>query len=93
MDNSVGSRDERDFVGGLTGPGATKGVFITTSKFTPGALNFVDNIRSPKVILIDGTQSAQLIIEHGIGVGVEATNVVKKVDRDYFDIQKDVLGF
>lgn len=87
IDNSVGSRDIRDFVGGLTGEGATKGVFITTSKFTQNAINFVNTVRSPKVILIDGTQLAQLMIEHDIGVSVEATYVVKKVDRDYFDVE------
>lgn len=87
LDNSVGSREIRDFVGGLTGEGATKGVFITTSKFTQKAVDFVNTVRNPKVILIDGTQLAQLMIEHDIGVSVEATYVVKKVDRDYFDVE------
>ncbi|HEY3321327.1 MAG TPA: restriction endonuclease [Planctomycetota bacterium] len=71
------------FVGALHGR-ANKGVFITTSSFTKEAREYADELRDLKVILIDGQDLADLMIEHGIGVSPKATYVVKKVDYDYF---------
>jgi restriction system protein len=42
-------------------------------------------MQNHKVILIDGQQLTQLIIEHNVGVNLEETYVVKKLDRDYFE--------
>ena len=36
------------------------------------------------VILIDGEQLTQLMIDHGVGVAEVATYIVKKMDLDYF---------
>ncbi len=84
--NSVGRPDIQNFAGSLAGEGALKGVFITTSHFTKSAIEFAERVPNYKIILIDGTQLARLMIEHNIGVSVEATYVVKKVDRDYFNV-------
>lgn len=84
-DHVVGRPALQAFVGSLLGAGATKGVFITTSRFSKEASDYVRNIQNLKVILLDGQQLTQLMIEHNVGVGVEATYVVKKVDRDYFE--------
>jgi len=84
--NGVGRPSVQGFVGSLMGNGGTKGVFITTSHFSKEAIEYASNLQNIRLILIDGTQLAQLMIEHDIGVSVEATYVVKKVDRDYFDI-------
>jgi len=40
-----------------------------------------------KVILIDGSRLAQLMIEHGVGVTVQQTYAIKRLDLDYFDDQ------
>ncbi|MXY28451.1 restriction endonuclease, partial [Candidatus Poribacteria bacterium] len=40
--------------------------------------------RDSKVILIDGNQLAQLMIDHNVGVSVEKTYEIKRVDSDYF---------
>jgi restriction system protein len=80
----VGSSNIRDFTGSLEGYRATKGVFITTSRFSKDAKDFVTKI-GKKVVLIDGEQLAQFMIEFGVGVTEQATYIVKKADLDYFD--------
>lgn len=81
---SVGSREIRDFVGSLVGQKANKGIFITTSGFTRDALNYVSTIPQ-KVILIDGRQLAQLMIDNDIGVSKTTSFEIKKIDSDYFE--------
>ncbi|HEY3289091.1 MAG TPA: restriction endonuclease [Anaerolineae bacterium] len=71
------------FAGSLDGQRARKGVLITTSGFTQDALDYVNRIEK-KIVLIDGEQLAQLMIDHGIGVTEVASYVVKRVDQDYF---------
>jgi restriction system protein len=79
----VGSKEIQAFVGALHGRKARKGVFITTSGVSKPAQDYVREI-SDKVILVDGTRLAELLIEHGVGVSTIATYDVKKVDTDYF---------
>ncbi|MBN1801331.1 MAG: restriction endonuclease, partial [Candidatus Lokiarchaeota archaeon] len=80
----VGAKEIRNFVGALAGQKANKGVFITTSCFTKEAVNFVQQIQQ-KVILIDGQQLAQLMIDYDIGVSLEKAYPVKRVDHDFFE--------
>jgi len=61
-------------------------VFITTSRFTKNAIDYAKSVPNLKVILIDGSQLTQLMIEHDVGVSVEKEYIVKMVDRDYFDV-------
>jgi restriction system protein len=79
----VGRPDVQAFAGSLEGARARKGVMISTSQFTPGALDYVKKIEK-KIILIDGRRLAQLMIDHGVGVSTVATYDVKRVDTDYF---------
>ena len=58
-------------------------MFITTSKFSDDAMNYVETI-DPKVILIDGQMLAELMIDHGLGTTTTATFHVKRIDSDYF---------
>ena len=80
---NVGEPPVRDFVGALDGEGVQKGVFITTSNFSPTAKNFAER-SSKRIILIDGNQLAQLMIDHNVGVSIEKTYEIKRVDSDYF---------
>lgn len=82
-ENSIGEPVIRDFVGSLAGKHANKGVFITTSHFTSGAIDFVKNIPH-KVILIDGEMLTDLMIENNIGVSGVNVYEIKKIDSDYF---------
>jgi len=79
----VGSKEIQAFVGALHGKKARKGVFITTSGFSKPAQEYVREIQD-KVILIDGSTIADLLIEHGVGLSTVATYDVKKIDTDYF---------
>jgi restriction system protein len=72
------------FAGSLMGLKARKGVLLTTSTFTRDARAYVDSIQERNIVLIDGAQLAQLMIEHDIGVSEVGRYVVKQIDSDYF---------
>lgn len=82
--NTVGRPEIQKFAGALQGKRARKGVFITTSNFSEEATQYVQYIES-KIILINGRELAQLMIEHGVGVSVSETYIIKKLDTDYFE--------
>lgn len=79
----VGRPEIQKFVGALQGQRAKKGVFITTSDFTKEAVDYVRNIDN-KVVLINGSFLANLMIDHNVGVSLAATYEIKKIDSDYF---------
>jgi restriction system protein len=79
----VGRKEIQSFVGALAGQQAHKGVFITTSDFTPDAEIYAKGL-AQKVILIDGHRLAELMIDHNIGVSVINTHHMKRIDSDYF---------
>lgn len=81
--NVVGRPEIQKFVGALAGQGAKKGIFITTSTFTKDALDY--NPRNEtKIVLIDGEQLAQLMIDFNIGCTTQQIYELKKIDNDYF---------
>lgn len=63
---------------------ARKGVFITTSRFSSEAKEYISMIEK-KVILIDGQQLAKLMVKHDLGVSTKETYQVKTIDTDYFN--------
>jgi len=83
-EGAVGRPTVQAFAGSLMGNRAGKGVLITTSQFTKEANDYVKAIQQPKIVLIDGEQLAQFMIDHDIGVADVATYRVKRVDLDYF---------
>lgn len=84
-DGQISSGDVRNFSGGMDSHGAKKGVFITTSSFTKDAKDYVTRTGEKKIVLIDGYELAQLMIDHDLGVNTTATYAVKKIDSDYFE--------
>jgi restriction system protein len=82
-DKPVGRPDVQGFAGALQGKRARKGIFITTSKFTADAKGYVESLPTT-IVLIDGVQLAQLMIEHGVGVGETGVFKILKLDEDYF---------
>ena len=82
-ENKVGRPALNAFVGSLTGEGATKGVFVTTSSFSRGAEEYVERVQQ-RIVLINGNQLARLMIKHGVGVRTRRTFVLRSVDEDYF---------
>lgn len=83
-EGTVGGPIVQGFAGALMGKKARKGIMITTSTFSSQARNFASSLDNLKIILIDGEQLAQLMIDHNVGVAEESRYVVKKVDLDYF---------
>ena len=81
---TVGRPEIQKFVGALHGQRARKGVFMTTSAFSLEARDYVSSI-DVKVVLLDGMQIANLMIDAGVGVTPFATYVVKRLDSDYFE--------
>lgn len=81
---NVGRPEVQAFVGALAGKKARKGVFITTSDFTREAREYVLGLE-PKIVLIDGRQLAELMIDHDVGVTTVQTYRLKRVDLDYFE--------
>lgn len=82
-ENIVTVREVRGFVGALDEFGGTKGVFITTSTFTKDALHY--SPKNKKIILIDGLQLCNYMIEYNLGVSVKRTYEIKKIDTDFFE--------
>jgi restriction system protein len=82
--NPVGRPEVMQFAGALQAQKANKGIFITTSRFTDDARSYISQIGS-KIVLIDGEQLTNLMIEHDVGVSTVSMYPVKKIDTDYFD--------
>jgi len=81
--SSVGRPEIQRFVGALKGQKAKKGIFITASDFTKDAISYASNLEDP-VILINGDQLANLMIDHNVGVSISKTIEIKTIDSDYF---------
>jgi restriction system protein len=81
--NGVGRPELHKFVGALAGQGAKKGIFITTSNFTKEALQYTPK-NETKIVLIDGEQLAQLMIDYNLGCTPQQIYELKKIDTDYF---------
>ena len=61
-----------------------KGIFITTSAFTRDALASKRDYSS-RIVLIDGVQLAEYMIDYGVGVSVTDVLELKKIDSDFFE--------
>ncbi len=83
-DKSVGSPDIDQFAGALSKKKANKGIFITTSSFSKDALASVRDYGA-KIVLLDGLQVAQFMIDYGVGVSVDQIYEIQKIDSDFFE--------
>lgn len=70
------------------GKRATKGVFITTSTFSRDAIEYADGV-TPRIILVDGKELAELMIDHRVGVSGLRSYDIRRVDLDYFVSSED----
>lgn len=82
---SVGSADIRNFIGSLDIKKADKGVFITTSTFTPNAVESTRQTSKATIVLVDGKRLASLMIEHGVGTSIQSTYLVRRLDDEFFE--------
>jgi restriction system protein len=80
---TVGRPELQKFAGSLDGVRAKKGIFITTSSFSPDARSFVASIEK-RIVLIDGEELSALMFEHNVGVTPVTTYEMKRIDYDFF---------
>jgi len=80
--DTVGRPDIQQFKGALADQVAKKGVFITTSSFSKEA---IESARKSGIVLIDGDKLTSLMIEFGLGVQIERSFHIYKIDQDRFD--------
>lgn len=81
-DTVIGRPEVQKFAGAMMGPPKIeKGLFIATCRFSQGAKEFAE---AQHIILVDGQKLAQLMIEHEVGVSVQKTYQIKRIDSDYF---------
>jgi restriction system protein len=84
LDSSVQRPDIQSFVGALQGQQANQGVFITTGRFSSGAIEYTKSVPT-RVVLIDGSRLAELMIRYRVGVQVKQTLQIVDVDEDFFE--------
>ena len=84
LEQTVGKPEIQKFVGALQGQQAQKGLFITTARFSSGAIQYANNLLGVKVVLVDGSALTKLMIKNSVGVSLEQTYEVKKIDSDFF---------
>ena len=83
-DSTVSRPDIQGFVGSLVGKKASKGIFMTTAKFSKEARMYAESI-DKRVILIDGKELTNLMFVYNVGVSIEEMYAIKKIDLDFFD--------
>ena len=84
-ENTIGRERIQQFAGALVGQGANKGVFVTTSSFSRGAVEYAARVPH-RIILIDGAELSRLMIRYDVGVRTERVVELKRIDTDYFDL-------
>lgn len=86
LNKNVCRNEVQSFVGAVAGTPSKKGVFITTSDYTKGALDYVESLNgTPTIILINGQQLTEYIYDYGLGLQNEKILKVMKIDMDYWD--------
>ena len=84
-ESTVSRPEIQKFLGALAGQGASKGFFITTAKFSDEAIQFAQRHLQQKIVLVDGNTLTNLMIEYNLGVSIEITYEVKRMDYDFFN--------
>ncbi len=82
--NNIGPGAIREFFGSLDRHKAAKGLFVTTSTFSPSARETAEFL-SKRIVLIDGDQLTMLMIRNNVGCRVEDTLPIRKIDEDFFE--------
>lgn len=88
--NTISREDVQNFVGALAVAQSNKGVFITTSKYSKGAIEFVDSLNgNTTIVLIDGLALAKYIYDFNLGMQLEQVIEIKRLDSDFWDEMQD----
>jgi restriction system protein len=83
-ENVVGRPEVHKFIGALADRRSRKGIFITTSYFSDEAYEAAGKA---DVVLINGEELAELMIDYNLGVSTQKVFELKSIDRDYFEAE------
>ena len=83
-ESAVQRPEMQAFVGALQGAQTSRGVFVTTGRFSSGARQFAEQV-AMRLVLIDGTELTRLMVRYDVGVAVKKAYQVRSVDDDFFD--------
>jgi restriction system protein len=84
-EGTVGRQTVQAFVGSMDLHRSRKGVVLTTSKYSHDAIDYIERIEGKKVVLIDGDQLTELMIDYQIGVTPTKNYQLVDVSQDFFD--------
>jgi restriction system protein len=84
LDTTVGRPEIQGVRRGIAGVQASRGVFITTGRFSAGAVEYAERVNA-RVILIDGPRLAELMLRYRLGVEADYVATLYRVDEDFFD--------
>ena len=84
-ERTVGRPEIQAFVGALSGKGVSKGLYITTARFSKEARRYAESLLGQTVVLVDGPALAGLMIDYGVGVSTRQVYEIKAVDTDFFE--------
>lgn len=88
--NPVNRIEIQKFVGALAAVKSNKGVFITTSYYNKGAIDYAKSLnQTSPLVLINGEELANYIYDYGLGMQVEQTITLKRLDGDFWDAMED----
>ena len=79
----VTSKDIRNFIGALSLKGTNKGVFITTSTFSPEAKAEAVQNPSHKIVLVDYDRLMHLAIKYNVAIQTKRTVEIKGIDENF----------
>ncbi|MCL2576392.1 MAG: restriction endonuclease [Defluviitaleaceae bacterium] len=82
-DNKISKQEILAFSSALKLKGADRGVFITTSSFTKDAKEVADTLL---ITTIDGIKLTDLMLDYKVGVQIDRTFYLYKIDEDFFDM-------
>ncbi|MCK5810285.1 MAG: restriction endonuclease [Cocleimonas sp.] len=89
-DNVIPRQDVQKFVGALAVAQSNKGVFITTSYYSKGAIEYAENLNgTTTLVLIDGEKLAEYIYDYGLGMQTKQILEIKELDSDYWEAMDD----
>jgi restriction system protein len=83
-EGSVGTATVREFIGSLEKEHARKGIVVTTSSFSSGAIKAIEGIEK-RVVLIDGAELVRYMVDYEVGIQPKASYRLYRIDEDFFD--------
>jgi len=90
--NTVGREEVQKFVGALAVAQSNKGVFITTSSYSAGAIAYAESLNGTNnLVLINGEQLAKYVYDYSLGMQTKQHIEIKEMDSDFWDAMQNDL--